>query len=283
MKETLQCSLIINAYNQAAQLKQVLQSAARQTDQRFEIIIADDGSSDSTEQVIQSFREKHSGIPFQYVSHADEGFRRTVILNRAAEKANSEYLIFVDGDMILHPLFIENHIRYKDPKKARCGYRGVKLGSAYTRRLLEEKEEFSPSFFNLLTKRFRGELTNPFRGVVIHSHWIRNLFIKKKTNLPGCHFTMYRSVYEQANGMDESILEYGYEDFELGHRLTLNGIEITNVRNCCITYHLYHNQTVLPGVKQIKQRILENKSPVCRIGMQTFEQGSTNEDFKTNK
>jgi hypothetical protein len=87
-------------------------------------------------------------------------------------------------------------------------------------------------------------------------------------------------VYEKANGMDESILEYGYEDFELGHRFTLNGTRITNVRHHCITYHLHHKQTVLPSVKKVKQRILDSRKLVCRYGLKTLEHGSTNEEFK---
>ena len=103
------CSLIVNVYNQAKQLDVLLESALKQTNQNFEIIIADDGSSDETEAVVKKWNSK---LDIRRVWHEDRGFYRTIILNSAAKLTTSDYLIFVDGDMILHHRFIEMHLKY---------------------------------------------------------------------------------------------------------------------------------------------------------------------------
>ena len=50
------CSLIVNVYNQAKQLDLLLESACKQTENDFEIIVADDGSSDETKEVVQKWK-----------------------------------------------------------------------------------------------------------------------------------------------------------------------------------------------------------------------------------
>ena len=52
------CTLIVNVYNQAKQLDILLESALKQTDQNFEIVIADDGSSDETETIVKKWESE---------------------------------------------------------------------------------------------------------------------------------------------------------------------------------------------------------------------------------
>ena len=82
------CTLIVNVYNQAKQLDILLESALKQTDQNFEIVIADDGSSDETETIVKKWE---SELNIRRVWHEDRGFYRTIILNSAAKIATSEY------------------------------------------------------------------------------------------------------------------------------------------------------------------------------------------------
>ncbi len=88
------CSLIVNVYNQAKQLDLLLESACRQTETDFEIVVADDGSSDETKEIVERWSDQ---LDIRQVWHEDRGFYRTIILNSAAKVAVSDYLIFVDG------------------------------------------------------------------------------------------------------------------------------------------------------------------------------------------
>ena len=58
-----QCSLIVNVYNQAKQLDVLLESALKQTNQDFEIIVADDGSADETEAIVSRTQQTLPLIP----------------------------------------------------------------------------------------------------------------------------------------------------------------------------------------------------------------------------
>src|SRR5690606_2939809 len=119
-------SLIIAVYNQARNLELILESVKTQTRQDIEIIVADDGSSDGTEKVIKDFRKNYPQIPIEFVTQEDIGFRKTMILNKAIKKSTGEYLIFIDGDMLLERRFIELHFRYRALQQVLCGHRGVK-------------------------------------------------------------------------------------------------------------------------------------------------------------
>ena len=277
--KSLECSLIVSVYNQAKQLALILASAAHQTRKRFEIVVADDGSSDGVEQIIHRFREEHPAVPVQYVRHADAGFRKCIILNEAFRTARGNYLIIVDGDMILHREFVENHWRYRGSDRMLCGNRGVKLRQAYTAELLAERRCFSSSLWSLLWMSTRGQLDKPFRGTVLHNKVLRRLAVSERPDLSGCNFSLFKGALERVNGMDETILEYGFEDYDLSHRLKLAGLKLVNVSKCCNTYHLYHPKKTRWNAQSIKGRIDKSREVQCRYGLKRLEVGSAVVDW----
>ena len=283
MGESPECSLIVSVYNQAKQLALVLASAAPQTHKHFEIIVADDGSSDGVEQVIQRFREEHPAQPVRYVKHADAGFRKCIILNEAFRAARGDYLIIVDGDMILHREFVENHWRYRGKEKILCGYRGVKLRQTYTTELMAGDRGFSPSLGSLLWLSVRGQLDKPLRATVLHNKVLRRLAVSERPDLSGCNFSLYRETLERVNGMDETIVEYGFEDYDLSHRLKLAGLKLVNVSKCCNTYHLYHPKKTRRNAQDIKARIDKSREVQCRYGLKKLEVGSAVADWMVTK
>lgn len=279
MSESPECSLIVSVYNQANQLALVLASAAHQTHKHFEIVVADDGSSDGVEQIIHRFREEHPAVPVQYVKHADAGFRKCIILNEAFRTARGDYLVVVDGDMILHREFVKNHWRYRSNDRMLCGYRGVKLRQAYTAELLTGHRCFSSRLLSLLWLSVRGQLDKPFRGTVLHSKVLRRLAVSERPDLSGCNFSLYKEALERVNGMDETIVEYGFEDYDLSHRLKLAGLKLVNVSKCCNTYHLYHLKRTRRDAQGIKERIDKSRQVQCRFGLKRLEVGSAVADW----
>lgn len=233
-------SLIIAVYNQARNLELILESVKTQTCQDIEIIVADDGSSDGTEKVIKDFRKNYPQIPIEFVTQEDIGFRKTMILNKAIKKSTGEYLIFIDGDMLLERRFIELHFRYRALQQVLCGHRGVKLSEQYTKKIIEGEQLFSTNPLSLLLQGIKGNVENSMRGLIIHNLLLRRLAIPYRNNLSGCNFSLYRAAIEKVNGFNEAVLEHGFNDYELGHRLKLAGYQLINVSKLCNTYHLYH-------------------------------------------
>jgi len=264
----MQASLIITTYNQAKNLRLILDSVGKQTCTDIEIIIADDGSHDPIVEVVADYRQRLS-IPMAMISQEDLGFRKTMILNKAIHRAQSDYLVFIDGDMILHPRFIENHLRYRNPQSVLCGYRGVKLMEAHTEKLMAGETGISASLPNLLLHKLQGNLKNPLRSLQLHHPAWRKIAVSYRNNLSGCNFSLYREAIELVNGFDEDILEHGYEDYELGCRLKRAGYHLVNVSKLCNTYHLYHKpRKGRPGhISQKIGQISQAVNTTCSNGL----------------
>ena len=89
----MKLSIIISTYNSEEWLHKVLLGYTIQNENDFEIIVADDGSTDKTKIIVASFTAKFKH-PIQHVWHEDKGFRKCRILNSAILKSNSDYLLF---------------------------------------------------------------------------------------------------------------------------------------------------------------------------------------------
>ena len=102
-------SVIVTTYERPKALNAVLQSLSLQTILPAEIIIADDGSREKTRLLIKSWQSKIS-CSLIHVWQEDNGFRAARIRNLAAMSAKGSYLIFLDGDCLVFPDFISQHL-----------------------------------------------------------------------------------------------------------------------------------------------------------------------------
>ena len=110
----MKSSVILSTYNQPAWLRLTLYGYLFQTDPAFEIVIADDGSGEETRELIERFKTT-SDLHIQHVWHADAGFQKCTILNKAIKAAKGDYLILSDGDCVPRNDFIAVHKAHADP------------------------------------------------------------------------------------------------------------------------------------------------------------------------
>src|SRR6185437_1204228 len=108
--DNFKIGLLISTYNWPEALELVFLSILGQARMPDEILIADDGSGDDTRKLIDSYREKFN-IPIRHAWHEDNGFRKSIVLNKAVKLAESDYIIEIDGDIILDHRFIADHIK----------------------------------------------------------------------------------------------------------------------------------------------------------------------------
>lgn len=114
-------SIIITAYNQRKMFEgNILPALERQTNKNFELIIADDGSSDGVKDLVM---EKKTSFPMACVWQLDHGYGYTSIVNKAVEKARGEYLIFLSGDTYPTESFVEEMARALKPHRVVNGLR----------------------------------------------------------------------------------------------------------------------------------------------------------------
>ena len=103
-------SVLIPTYNTKEEwLKEAIESILNQSYQDFEIIILDDGSKTSPEEIINSFND--SRIQF-HKNEINLGIGKT--RNRLLELANGEYLAFQDSDDISLPTRLEKQVKFLD-------------------------------------------------------------------------------------------------------------------------------------------------------------------------
>lgn len=97
-------SVLIPVYNAERYIGECLESVCNQTYEDLQIVIIDDGSSDATYQIMDKFASKDSRI--EMFSRPNLGVAQT--RNELIEKANGDYILFVDADDWLEPDMIEN-------------------------------------------------------------------------------------------------------------------------------------------------------------------------------
>jgi len=105
------CSLIVTTYNWPEALNLSLRSVFKQTQMPDEIIVADDGSRQETRELIQTI-SKEFNFPIIHCWQEDIGFRLSRSRNNAIIASTSDYLIFIDGDIIIHKDFVKDHVKY---------------------------------------------------------------------------------------------------------------------------------------------------------------------------
>lgn len=255
------CSLIISTYNWPEALELVLLSVLKQNIMPNEIIIADDGSEIKTQNLIRDFQKKIP-IALKHVWHEDLGFRKTLILNNAFREVRSEYIIQIDGDIILHPNFIADHLEFAENN---CWVNGsrVLLDPTSTKRILKSKD--------VALSLFTKGITNHFNAV--HSRLLRNLLFSSKhldiKKVRGCNMAFWFSDFKKINGYNEDILGWGREDSEFAARLVNNNINKKNLKFGGIEFHLYHKEesrNKLSVNDKIQEHTILNGVKVCENG-----------------
>ena len=106
-------AVVITTYNNPKTLELCLLSFQNQTDENFEIFIADDGSGDPTRDLILRLKKE---LPYQitHIWHPDMGYRKAKINNnvfRQLDPARFRILLCIDHDVVVHHRFVEDHYR----------------------------------------------------------------------------------------------------------------------------------------------------------------------------
>jgi glycosyltransferase involved in cell wall biosynthesis len=257
-------SLIITTYNRPKVLSLVLKTIARQSELPDEVVIADDGSADSTAEAVHD-AQKSFPVPIIHVRQDDEGFRVARVRNLGAYKASGDFLIYVDGDMLLHKDFVKSHKRLIRPGRFLHGPR-VLISKSLTEKILENGHipRISP---------FRVEISHRFN--MIHNPWLSQIVSGETTKFKSraCNLSMYKSDYVKVNGFNEDFTGWGEEDSEFTWRLMQSGLKKINVRFSMVGYHLDHgnNNEIADHEKfsqnvKLFQSIREQMSPRCDNG-----------------
>lgn len=232
-------SIIVTTYNREAALDTVLRSLANQSDRRFEIVIADDGSGPQTATLIASWRARLP-VPLKHVRHEHRGFRGGEIRNRGIRASAGALCIFLDGDCLAGRDFVAAHRRLHQPGWFVTGNR-ILLSRELTATVLAKG---SPAetwrFAALLRERLRGGVNRLLPLLHLPLGPLRKLVRGRWQGAQTCNLAVARADLDRIDGFDCAYTGWGLEDSDLVVRLLRAGIRRKDGRFATGVLHLWH-------------------------------------------
>lgn len=258
------CTLVTPTYNWPEALELLLLSVLNQSVLPNEVIIADDGSKEDTKKLIAEF-QKSFPIPLVHIWHEDEKNRKPKIMNKAIAVAKSDYIVEIDGDIIMNKYFIQDHLKFATKGHYLFGSR-VNIQKSLLPKLFAEKI----ITFNPFSKGIKK------RGRTIRLPLIMN-FIKsvdqRSRKLRGCNMSFWRADFIKINGFNESIVGWGMDDSEMIQRLHNIGIKGKRLKHAGIAYHIYHKEqskNQLEVNNEIEKQATEKKLTFIEQGINQY-------------
>ena len=209
MGDNIKLSIIIPLYNKEKYIQKTIESVLNQDYPYFELIIVDDGSTDSSAEIVESIQDKRVKL----IKQSNGGVSKA--RNNGAFNAQSEWLIFLDGDDVLMPgtfhNFVDLVLRYPQHEVFVANYKSS-----------EHKR----------TGSFRGKkekiYENPLKAL-----WRREFYPH-----PG-NTMCSKNAFKKLGGFDERMCYY--EDFEFGSRL-LKNFSVVFSPFVCMEYVVENNE-----------------------------------------
>lgn len=243
----IKASIIISTYNYPDALDLLLSSLIPQVKQfpETEIMIADDGSGEATNAIIQKYQHLLPAI--KHIWHEDCGFQKATILNKAVMASTGDYLIFLDGDCVPFPDYVQTHLHFAEKNYFVAGHR-ILLSQDFTNTLLNKKIDLENLFNALWLKLYFQKKANKIIPK-IKSRFVKKILQgicfayrqKTKWQSPkGCNFAVFREDFFAVNGFDEQYQGWGHEDSDLFIRLIHYGVYIKDAKFFIPVMHLWH-------------------------------------------
>ncbi len=302
-------SVIIPTYNRAQQLLLTLTSFETQTypKQLFEVIVADDGSTDGTKEMVEGFKASY---PLTYVSHPEQR-GRSAVRNLGMRRAKGIYIIFCDADFLVLPHFIKTVSRYhrKYPKSVLSGI-PHSWDDAFTHYhpdfSVEEKEHcrsiltqsglWNPGFetANEITPIITPEdilhqtgalskVISPTRVPPSTQKQFASTDVAPWMLLVTRCVVIRRSHLIRIGGFNERFVLYGLEDWDLGYRLHRLKIPFYCIKEV-VGYHQEHPTHLRGNVLNTENlRIMYETYGFHDSSLNLFALIPPSEDFETYK
>lgn len=273
-------TIIISVYKDTEALGLILDSLVNQTYTVDQIIVSEDGNSKEMKRFVESYTQRISTLV--HLSQTDEGWQKNRALNRAIVASKGDYLIFIDGDCIPYPQFIEEHLKLQEPDSVLCGRRtepGEYFSSLLRTGKLSSKkftERYIINFFSLKRDHIRHYDDGLYFGA---GSFLFNLIrgsTKKENHIVGCNFSCYKSDLLLINGFDEDFtIPTTGEDTDIERRLRHFGVKMKSCRNAANVIHLDHPKIFNPNISQQTEKLMHDKINefICNNGIQKLNKG----------
>lgn len=234
-------SIVVSTYEWPEALDAVLRGFATQSDEAFEVVVADDGSTAATSEVVDRWRGRFRDR-LVHARQEDDGFRLARVRNLGAEMASGQHLIFVDGDCIPRRHFVRAMRHALVPGWFLAGTR-VQLSERLTRVVLSEGVEVERWSLATALVRAPGDLGG-WRKLTPRDRrrtWRPKLpDFWPDGNEYGFCTGVARADFEAVNGVDMRFVGWGDQDVDLAVRLGRRGLRCGYAGSQSTLLHLWH-------------------------------------------
>jgi len=251
----MKIAVIVTTYNRPDMLAAVLEGYLAQIDLDFEVLVADDGSTPDTAELVRQFQNR-ALFPIHHIWQEDVGFRAAAIRNRALAATKADYIIFTDGDCIPPVDFVAQQRKLAVQGCFLSGNR-LLLSRPFTEQLLKEKLPVHLwSFWDWLRAYRQGHISRlqPLLRLPNVS-WLRKLAPKRWQGAKTCNLSAYRADLLKVNGLDESYTGWGQEDSDLVVRLIRSGIINKSARFSSPVLHMWHRENDRSNLEENRLRL----------------------------
>lgn len=231
-------SVIVSTYDAPYSLCLVLAALRRQTVLPAEVLVADDGSPDTTREALATVAAE---MPFRLVHvrqpHAE--FRLARSRNNAIHRAAGRFITFLDQDTLPHRTWLESYLTNLRPGTVCTGY-VLRLPEEASGRLDRQTVE-SGDFENWHTTAELRHLDS-LQGKYLFYALCRRLgfAIKGRPAIAFGNAAVCREDLVAVNGFDEEYIGWGQEDDDLGWRLYFEGVQPVPMVNQALVSHIHH-------------------------------------------
>jgi glycosyltransferase involved in cell wall biosynthesis len=225
-------------------LQKCLWAFCCQSFREFEVVIADDGSTGETRQLVADCA-RQAPFPLRHAWQENQGFRKAKILNQAIRMCGGDYLIFTDGDCLPRRDFVLAHRTHARQNYFITGGSHINIPEsihvAFSREDIEQQRVFRRDWL-----QSRGMDARKYRYRLTSHRWLApvlDLLTPRPGVLVGCNSSAWKDAVLSVNGFDERYLGYGSEDKDLGVRLTHRGFRSRRLKYSLVCIHLDHPKT----------------------------------------
>ena len=280
----MKISVIVPVYNRLEHLRALFLCLLKQKKQPDELIITDDGSSQTVLDFIGDLIPK-AQFKVKHIYQEDKGFRKTRALNNGVRNSIGDLLIFCDQDLIFGEEYIEtiaknikNDIflmgRAHTLKKEEKDFivENIEKINSYEEIVKNLPDSYIPTIKRMLNEDKKRRLLKTFK------------LAKRGIRLVGMSYALMKDSYIKVNGYDENYIGWGQEDDDFGNRLTVAGINGKELVTKNIQLHLWHysDPTKVHSSNEEyyykrKEEIFSKKDFYCKNG---YEDSKNRDDVK---
>lgn len=216
-------SVLLPAYNAEKYLAEAIESVLSQTYTRFEFIIINDGSTDSTEQIINSFNDTR----ICYIKN-ETNIGLIATLNKGIALAKGKYLMRMDADDICFPLRMEKQVLFlnQNPEYGICGCNYIEFDNSH-KKLLKTSADHDEIYATML---FNSSVVHP--SLMIRLETIKNLTVIFDSNYPHAEdYELWSRLIAQCkfSSINEALLKYRLHEGQVTQKHKAAQIQSANL------------------------------------------------------